>query len=193
MGLTDYISTNWAVIAANPLPFIIVAIICASIGWAAGRFMYGERITMLKERISARDEKLAALGNASSSPVPEQSGRTLTAAQMQKLANSIATSGIDLSALSIIFSTHGGDEARRYAEQIAAVFAAHGWRGEIGAPFDDDHRLTGVKIWYQPGAEKDPNAMGLAKVLHTAGIDYEWTPHEPPYSGAVLFVYRKDD
>jgi hypothetical protein len=64
MGLIDFLQANWAAVMAAPWVFVSLAFIFGGGGWAIGRFMYGERIELLKSRIEAKEEKIAALETA---------------------------------------------------------------------------------------------------------------------------------
>ena len=115
----------------------------------------------------------------------------LSPKQKRLLSNGIVNHHVDIKLISVLFSAHGGNDSRELANDIASTFKAHGWQGEPNVPIDDDPHLAGVKIWYQPNIGQGRNARRIADALHDAGIEFEWTPHDPPYNDAVLFVYRK--
>lgn len=117
--------------------------------------------------------------------------RKLSRTQKKRLAESLIDHEVELGKVVLRFGPEGDAEARKYAEEIAEVLESQGWAGTADTTLDHESRLSGLKIWYQPGKGKDPNAARLAKALDAAGVDYDWTPHEPPYSDTMLFVYRR--
>ncbi|BBD37125.1 hypothetical protein Amn_20050 [Aminobacter sp. Y103A] len=71
MGLIEFLQTNWAAVAAAPWVFVALVVFIGGGGFAAGRFISGERIATLNERITKRDETIADLEKRlSPTPVP---------------------------------------------------------------------------------------------------------------------------
>lgn len=46
---------------AAPWVFVTLVVLCSGGGWVIGRFMYGERISLLQDRITRRDETIVEL------------------------------------------------------------------------------------------------------------------------------------
>lgn len=61
MDVVGFLEKNWAVIAQAPWAFVLLAVICLSIGFAAARYRVGEREANLRSIIEAKDTKIAAL------------------------------------------------------------------------------------------------------------------------------------
>lgn len=193
MDIVRFLKDNWAVIEQAPWVFVAIVVLFGGGGLLIGRYWRTEVVASRDSIIALKNAEIEDYKRKLEQRAPASEKRSLTANQRRRLANAIAVSDLDMSALTIIFSVHGGDETRRYAQEIEAVFKDKGWKGEIGIPMDDCHQLTGLRIWHKPGVEKDPNAKILADVLDAAQIDYEWALHGPPYEGAVLFIYRNPE
>ncbi|RJT42671.1 hypothetical protein D3227_02125 [Mesorhizobium waimense] len=58
MGFLDQLKAVWPLVTQAPWGFAPVAFAVLASGWAVGRFMYGQRIALLKERIESYKEKL---------------------------------------------------------------------------------------------------------------------------------------
>ena len=179
-----FLQANWAVISQAPWVFVTIVVLFGGGGILLGRFWRAETVGILQSRLEMKNDQIERLQRIQDGGAKSDGQRSLSADQRRKLANAIAEGGVALTAVSILFSVHGGDETRHYAEEIVSVFRSQGSKGQADVPMDDDPRLSGVKIWYQPEATKDPNAIKLASALDAAIIEYEWAPHEPPYSGA---------
>jgi hypothetical protein len=50
MDLGTYLSQNWALIAANPVPFLTLGVLAATLGWGAAALLFRQRLDSLKER-----------------------------------------------------------------------------------------------------------------------------------------------
>jgi len=50
MDLATYLSQHWALIAANPVTFVTLVVLAASIGWGAAALFFRQRLDSIKER-----------------------------------------------------------------------------------------------------------------------------------------------
>ncbi|MER9440841.1 hypothetical protein NKI79_05410 [Mesorhizobium sp. M0340] len=64
--LITQIQSVWPLVMQAPWGFLSASLALLILGWAAGRFMYGERIFNLKSRIERRDDEIAELKKQSS-------------------------------------------------------------------------------------------------------------------------------
>jgi hypothetical protein len=55
------IQSVWPLVMQAPWGFLSVGVALVVLGWVAGRFMYGERISNLKSRVERRDDEIAEL------------------------------------------------------------------------------------------------------------------------------------
>ena len=56
--MVQFLQSYWSIVQADPLPFIVLAAICLSMGFGAGLWMRKEQITILKTRLEFGQGKL---------------------------------------------------------------------------------------------------------------------------------------
>jgi len=56
--VVQFLQSYWSIVQADPLPFIVLAAICLSMGFGAGLWMRKEQITILKTRLEFGQGKL---------------------------------------------------------------------------------------------------------------------------------------
>lgn len=69
--LLDFISSNGALIIANPAAFATFAVLFGGGGFAVGRYFLTERLANLESRIARRDEEIAELKGKPKAPEEE--------------------------------------------------------------------------------------------------------------------------
>lgn len=63
-----FLQTNSALVLANPVPFATFAILFASGGFVAARYLLAERIANLESRLARRDDEIAEFKEGCSLP-----------------------------------------------------------------------------------------------------------------------------
>jgi hypothetical protein len=135
MGLPlDKLQAVWPLLMQAPWTFAGIAVALVVLGWLAGRFMYNERISTLKERIETYKEKL---GGAS----PETAAAQLAALQEEvrhlKSMQPWALRASQLATIRACISNHsagikiirdtGSAKLETAQDQLVAVFQEANW------------------------------------------------------------------
>lgn len=194
MDLFAILQREWPVLSKAPWTVTGIIIASLALGWALGRFMFGERIATLKERVesqkSALDNQLPKFARkdtgADDYPAPAAYGITRTSGE-RLLGQIIA----EKRAVRITRDI-GASEADKIYTQVVALFREAGW--DV-----DAHEIMGFSqtpdcgvflLFADDTPEEDLHTVRNA--LRHAGIDYEERPQNQPVKVPQIAFTKRD-
>lgn len=177
--LLALLQTVWALVMQAPWAFVALAFALLAVGWAAGRFMFGERIETLKERLEAYKEKLGG-------STPDEV-RTIVMALKERMDDLADPRLFETSRLDTIKSRLGGvtgeimitrdvssAETARVQVQTVRFFRQIGWKVTSQATMSTvNPPACGLILWSR--SDKQPLLEGewLVMALRSAAIEFE--------------------
>lgn len=170
----------WPLVTTAPWGFASIAFAIFASGWALGRFMYSQRITILKERIEAYKEKLDGASPDEAHAKIERlearirdlefDPRKFNDVQVGKITAALKRHGPG----TIIVSRSAGSlECGGVFKQVRHLFAQQGWNVRHWETFDPIESPTGLVFFTNTGDEVSPPERAARDALDTAGIAYE--------------------
>ncbi len=184
----------WPLIMSAPWAFVALSAILLVAGWAAGRFMFGERVETLKSRIADRDEKIADYKAKLDGASPDEAAKLI--ADLERRLAAIepkSLTGSEYNRLKAALQTvrgavsiqHDGTSSasKKLHSQIATAFIEAGWMVEMPMVMGiSNPPLSGIGITPRPGAK---NLEIILQAFRSAGIQFDEKPplpFAPPWS-----------
>ncbi|RWX60446.1 hypothetical protein EN833_08310 [Mesorhizobium sp. M4B.F.Ca.ET.190.01.1.1] len=181
MGFIDQLKAVWPLVTQAPWGFAPVAFAILASGWAVGRFMYSQRIAILKERIEAYKEKLdGASPEEAHARVErlearirdlEHDPRLFSPEQLAKIAAVLKRHKPG----AVIVSRDGSSLlCGKVQTQIRKLFERHGWEVRHWATMGGDKLpASGLTIYGNTGDTETDDELVVREALQAAGIEFE--------------------
>ncbi|RWE25221.1 MAG: hypothetical protein EOS41_12295 [Mesorhizobium sp.] len=196
MGFIDQVKAVWPLIMQAPWGFAPLAFAILASGWAIGRFMYSQRMALLKERVEKRDETIADLKEQNT----KQLGVIETLRQPDGLADRVQElseivdghlrpRGLSQTQYEALIAyllprekadidicyTNGDQEAEQFAYRFLSAFNEAGWTAEIKASLDGKlpnglPLQTGLAIVATADSSGQKLSRSLARAMEMARI-----------------------
>lgn len=180
MGFIDQLKAVWPLVTQTPWGFAPIAFAILASGWAVGRFMYSQRIAILKERIEAYKEKLDGASPDEAHAKIERLETRIRDLEFDPRKFNDAQSGKITAALkrhgpgTIIVSRSAGSlECGGVFKQVRYLFAQQGWNVRHWETFDPIESLTGLVFFTNTGDDVSPSERAARDALDAAGIAHE--------------------
>jgi hypothetical protein len=158
MGVIDYLSKEWNVIAQAPVTFIVGGLLIAAAVYGIARIQVGSEISALKERISLRDDRIADYEAKLQGATPDEAAarmaalearvislepRGLTADQIETIVSELRT---EPSAVEILRNAASAQSDRLH-RQLVDAFRSAGWEVVANVTLDDaDNPPSGLAV-----------------------------------------------
>lgn len=201
MGFLDQVKAVWPLVMQAPWGFAPIAFAILASGWAIGRFMYGQRIALLKERIDSYKEKLdGASPDEASARIAElerrldeatHDSRLLKPEQLARMAMALRnrTSGEIL-----VSRDTGSIETAKVQAQLVRFFKDLRWTVKNGTTFGVSNPPASGLILFSRTTDPHPSTdeLSVAAALEAGGVSYELRRGAPHPKSAALQLNFSD-